>query len=245
MITVALACLRYLWVWVSLKLMLFYTRRRSGGEAADEAEMEVDRRVVPVMSLAGVRGAVTLAGVLSLPLMLVAENVTPEQQSIFLTARTQAIFLAAMVILISLVAASVLLPRLLRGQAMRVPDVSAEERREEDALRQAATAAIKAVEEASHEAAAGESELYAQAALRVIKTYKYRLADEPYVVDEGQSLRDADRIELKLRQTALKAERDTIAHLAQTQDRFSVRRPPSSRSASLRRMSACSTWRTS
>ncbi|MCL1825919.1 MAG: Na+/H+ antiporter [Betaproteobacteria bacterium] len=211
-ITVALIGLRYVWVWVSLRLMLFFARR-SGNRAGDEI-VEVDSRVVPVMSLAGVRGAVTLAGVLSLPLVMKHDG-SP------FPARDQAIFLAAMVILISLVAASVLLPWLLRGRAMSVPEVSVEERKEENAIRAAAAAAIKAVEEAGHEMAvndpdADEIGLYTQATQRVIETYRDRFADEPYAVDEGQFLRNADGIELKLRQIALKAERDTIARLAQT-----------------------------
>ncbi|MDR2881710.1 MAG: hypothetical protein LBV29_07410, partial [Azoarcus sp.] len=73
------------------------------------------------------------------------------------------------------------------------------------------------VEEASRKSTENESDetgLYTQAAQRVVESYRYRLADNPYVVDDGQSLRNADRVELKLRQVALKAERETIACLA-------------------------------
>ncbi|MCL2876759.1 MAG: Na+/H+ antiporter [Betaproteobacteria bacterium] len=208
-ITVTLLTLRYFWLWVSLHLTLFRDRR-SGSKPE-----KIDPRIVPMMSLAGVRGAVTLAGVLSLPLVMKHDGAP-------FPARDQTIFLAAMVILISLVAASVLLPRLLRGQAMNVPEVSVEERKEENAIRAAAAAAIKAVEDASHDMAkndpdAGKAGLYAQAALKVIEAYGYRITDEQlYVVDEGQTLRKADRVGRRLRQIALKAERDTIAHMAQT-----------------------------
>jgi CPA1 family monovalent cation:H+ antiporter len=209
-ITIVLAGLRYAWIWVSLRLMLFRARR-AGNEIDDD---EVDPRIVPVMSLAGVRGAITLAAVMSLPLVM-----KQDELQLPFPARDQAIFIAAMVILISLVAASVLLPRLLRGRAMSVPDASAEESKEENAIREAAVAAIKAVEEASHKMAENENDetgFCTQAALRVIETYRDRLADEPYVTDDGQSLCNADRVELELRQIALKAERDTIAHLART-----------------------------
>jgi len=207
LITVALISLRFIWIWVSVRLMLFRARRTG------KKPGEIDQRIVPIMSLAGVRGAVTLAGVLSLPLAM--------KHGLPFPARDQAIFLAAMVILISLVTASVLLPWLLRGRAISVPGVSVEKHREESAIRTAAAAAIKAIEEASrnmveNDPDASETELYTQAALRVIETYRYRLTDEPYVVDDGETLRNADRIELKLRQAALEAERNTIARLAQT-----------------------------
>ena len=207
-ITAALVGLRYAWVWVSLRLILF--RVRLSGKEPEE----LDSRIVSVMSLAGVRGAVTLAGVLSLPLMMKHDG-SP------FPARDQAIFLAAMVILISLVAASVLLPWLLRGRAMRVPEVSVEERREDEAIREAAAAAIKAVEEASHEMTekdpdAAASGFYAQVGLRVIEAYRYRLDDELSAVDDGQTLCNADRVELELRQVALDAERETFRRLARS-----------------------------
>jgi CPA1 family monovalent cation:H+ antiporter len=207
-ITAALVGLRYLWVWLSLRVVSFFSRR-----GRDEAiAVEVDPRIVPVMSLAGVRGAVTLAGVMSLPLIMKHDG-SP------FPARDQAIFLAATVILISLTTASVFLPRLLRGKAMDVPDVSAKERQEEDALREAAASAIKAVEDTCHEMAEkhpGEAELYTQTALRIVENYRYRLAEEAFSTEDGQTLRNVDKIDLKLRQIAWDAERKTFHRLAKT-----------------------------
>src|SRR5690606_27953894 len=60
-----------------------------------------------VLSFAGVRGTITLAGVMTLPLVL--------QDGSSFPARDLAIFLAAMVIILSMVIASVGLPALLRG----------------------------------------------------------------------------------------------------------------------------------
>jgi CPA1 family monovalent cation:H+ antiporter len=202
-IAVILAVLRYVWMWMSLRVLLL--RASLAGREVGE----VDSRIVPVMSLAGVRGAVTLAAVLSLPLLLKGSP---------FPGRDQAIFLAAAVILISLVGASVLLPRLLRGQEMTVPDVSTEERKEEEAIREASGEAIKAVERASHALATAnpdEAELYAQVALRVMERYQQRFApNEPYAVSDEESLRVADRVETELRQVALKAERETFFRLA-------------------------------
>ena len=59
------------------------------------------------MSLAGVRGAITLAGILTLPLAL--DDGTP------FPARDLAIFLAAGVIVVTLLAATFALPPILRG----------------------------------------------------------------------------------------------------------------------------------
>ncbi|MDR2881626.1 MAG: sodium:proton antiporter, partial [Azoarcus sp.] len=51
-ITAALIVLRFAWIWVSLRLMLLYARR-PWSRTANEID-EVDSRIVPVMSLAGV-----------------------------------------------------------------------------------------------------------------------------------------------------------------------------------------------
>jgi CPA1 family monovalent cation:H+ antiporter len=201
-ISFILAALRFAWVWVSLRLSLFHASRDA------DAMITPDWRLVAVMSLAGVRGAITLAGVLSLPLLLPDKSPFP--------ARDLAIFLAAMVILISLVIASVVLPRLLQG--LTVPDEPAELREEDEALHEAAVAAIQAVEEACHAMVtnnAAEAELYTQAAVRVMTNYQYRIAG----ADAGANshyLRASDRAEIALRLAALQAERETIFRLARS-----------------------------
>jgi len=203
-ITVVLGVLRYAWVWISWRALLLRARL-AGLEVKN-----TDSRVVAVMSLSGVRGAITLAGVLSLPLFL--SDGTP------FPARDSAIFLATAVILFSLAAASVLLPRMLKGLDVMVPEGSEEEREEEAAFREAASAAIRAIEDAGRGLVtddAIEAELHAQAVLRVIETYKFRLApEEAYVGSDGQSLCDADRVEMKLRIAAWEAERKTLRDLA-------------------------------
>ena len=70
-ITAALAALRFAWGYVSLRLRLFRRRHRSLSETAlHDMPQDVPLRLIAVMSLAGVRGAVSLAGVLGLPLLL-------------------------------------------------------------------------------------------------------------------------------------------------------------------------------
>src|SRR3546814_14732920 len=90
--------LRFRCVWLSFRLTLF----RVG-----QWKQSPNWRVVAAMSFAGVRGAITLAGVLTLPLAL--GDGSP------FTARDLAIFLAMGVIIFSLIVASIGLPLLLNG----------------------------------------------------------------------------------------------------------------------------------
>lgn len=201
-ITAILALLRFAWVWLSLRVSLF--KVREPGEPLHRP----DWRIVAAVSLAGVRGAITLAGVLTLPLLLPDGREFP--------ARDLVIFLAAAVILISLLLASLCLPRLLRG--LELPDEPAERREEDRARREAAAAAVAAVERARHAlsaASAADADLYTNAAVRVMANYQKRLDDSamPGGVD-AERLRQADRAEVALRLAGLQAEREAIFRLA-------------------------------
>src|SRR5690606_19356091 len=101
-INLGLAILRFTWVWVSL-----YISYRLAVRKGDKERSPPGFRLVAAMSVAGVRGAITLAGVLTLPLTLMDGSEFP--------ARDLTIFLAAGVIILSLTAASLVLPHLLRG----------------------------------------------------------------------------------------------------------------------------------
>ncbi|MEO7468261.1 MAG: Na+/H+ antiporter, partial [Sphingobium limneticum] len=103
-IVAGLALLRFAWVWASLHLTILRKTQRTGEMQSPEW------RLVAATSFAGVRGAITLAGVLTLPLAL--NDGTP------FPARDLAIFLAAGVIVVSLILASIALPFLLKGLTM-------------------------------------------------------------------------------------------------------------------------------
>ncbi|NMG35649.1 Na+/H+ antiporter [Azoarcus sp. TTM-91] len=200
-IMLVLALLRFAWVWVSLRWNLFRAYRRG------ESLAKPDVRLLLATSLAGVRGAITLAGVLTLPLMLPDGSPFP--------ARDLAIFLAAAVILVSLVVASIGLPRLLRG--LELPDEPAERREEDFARREAAAAAIAAVEKARHGLcgdSAIEADLYTNAAVRVMANYQHRLEDGNVGGVDAARLRQADQAEVALRLAGLQAEREAIFRLA-------------------------------
>ncbi|SFU84113.1 Na+/H+ antiporter [Pseudoduganella namucuonensis] len=198
-ISFGLMALRFIWVWATLRLTL-YKRRKSGEQPA-----KPDWRLLLATSLAGVRGAITLAGVMTLPLVLT--NGTP------FPARDLTIFLASAVILISLLAASIVLPRLLDG--VDFPDEPHEQQEEDRAREVAANAAIAAIERAQIElmSTSLEPDLYPQAAGRVIALYKHRLVEHAEQ-DEARQFRKIDEAEKQLRVAALQAERKAIFNLA-------------------------------
>jgi CPA1 family monovalent cation:H+ antiporter len=201
-INLGLAALRFAWVWVAMKGAALAARRRGA------IPHEPTPRLVAAMSVAGVRGAITLAGVLTLPLVLADGAPFP--------ARDLAIFLAAGVIILSLTAANLALPRLLAG--LEAPSEDAADAELDEARRAAAEAAISAVEEALHEMARGHSDadLYAEAAARVMDRYRRRV--EGHSTGENAArVRHIDRIERRLRLAGLRAERDTIYALARAQ----------------------------
>jgi Na+/H+ antiporter len=113
-ITAALGLLRYTWVWVSLRFTLLRAKRR-GAEAGSPP-----RRIIGAMSVAGARGAITLAGALTLPMAM--SDGTP------FPTRDLAILLASGVILTSLAIASLGLPLLLRGLHLPLDEGAADER---------------------------------------------------------------------------------------------------------------------
>lgn len=188
-----LACLRFVWVWVSLQLTLLRQKRRHDSPSW---------RIVAAFSVAGVRGALTLAGVLTLPFAL--NDGTP------FPARDLAIFLAMGVIVVSLIAATVFLPPLLHGLAL--PRETKQEEDETAARIAAAHKAIGAVEALHHRMAAGreDADLYLEAAARVTEFYRRRLETFTGTEETNSTSRDIADIEMKLRLAAVRAERDEI-----------------------------------
>lgn len=189
-INLGLAGLRFLWVWLSFRFTLF----RSGNW-----KQTPNWRIVAAMSFAGVRGAITLAGVLTIPLVLTDGTPFP--------ARDLAIFLAMGVIIVSLIVASIGLPLLLRGLEMPAEHSNVAE---EDAARIiAAEAAIAAVERAQHNMADGRSDadLYVAVAARIMESYRARIETRQANAGDSERGRHLEAIERDLRLAAVKAER--------------------------------------
>ncbi|MBS7457957.1 Na+/H+ antiporter [Coralloluteibacterium stylophorae] len=172
-ITVALGLLRFAWVWTSVRFSLFRRARRGDAEGRPHV------RTLAVTATAGVRGAITLAGVLTLPLVLPDGSPFP--------ARDLAIFLAMGVILLSLVIASIGLPLLARDlPELPQPPQGASEGH---ARAQAAEAALRRLEELGMDRTGilANDEVRNEASAHVESVYRRRL-------DYGQSAaEDAQR----------------------------------------------------
>ncbi|WP_296252897.1 Na+/H+ antiporter [Pseudomonas sp. UBA4194] len=193
-----LLALRFVWVqstWRSIAIV----RRLRGKSGLTKVP---DARSCWLLTVGGVRGAVTLAGVLSVPLLMAPGQDFPQRDLL--------IFIAAGVILLSLVAACIALPLLLRGVVASTDDGGREEVR--DAWRRIADAAIRSLEEEEPaEKAAGQDA--AQAALatelkgRIMSEYRHQL-DVFNDSAEAQALaRQMDQLERRLRIKALRAQR--------------------------------------
>jgi CPA1 family monovalent cation:H+ antiporter len=201
-IYLALAVLRFLWVWTSLRFTLFRAARKG------QKPFVPGWRLIAVTSLAGVRGTITLAGVLTLPLTMNDGSAFP--------ARELAIFLAAGVIVLSMIAASIGLPRLLKG--LELPPEPSRQEDEDRARIAAAEAAIQAIECAQHQMGEGRSDadLYADAGARIMELYRQRIDGRSKSGEEGALARRIDEIEHKLRLAGLRAERDEIFRIARS-----------------------------
>jgi Na+/H+ antiporter len=203
-ISLGLTVLRFLWVWVSLRLTVFKVRY------SGEKFIQPHWRLVLATSLAGVRGAITLAGVMTLPLAM--PDGTPFPQ------RDVTILLATAVILLSLVLASIGLPRVLQG--LEFPEESASRREEDRARRAAALAAIEAINRLPRDAAAlpADADVQSQSIAHVIGLYQHRLENQRDEDGKGERTRQANAIERELRLAGLQAEREAIFDLARHGD---------------------------
>ncbi len=202
-VVLGLAVLRYGWVWVSMQFTLFRARRRNDATASPP------RRIIAAMSCAGARGAITLAGALTLPLTL--NDGTP------FPARDLVIFLASGVILSSLVIAAVALPLLLRGLSLP-PDTGVAAARDHAKL-VAANAAIAELDRVQHRMAEGrdDADRFTDVAARLMDQYRERI-DSLSAVPEDHARRSEGMIEREMRLAAIRAERNAVFDLARRRE---------------------------
>lgn len=206
-LTTALALLRFAWVWTSVRFTMFTALKKGGHKAAkaEEGKVTVPLRLVAVVSVAGVRGAITLAGILTLPLLMSDGTAFP--------ARDLVIFLAAGVIILSLIVATLALPPLVKG--LEFPEDERLNAEEELARTSAASAAIHAIEKTLHELSEkrSDADMYAAAAVRVMGIYRRRLDDIAKTGDEKDEAKNILKIERYMRMVGLQAEREEIFRL--------------------------------
>lgn len=200
-INAALAALRFAWVWVSLHFTLFRAARR--GQEIRKPHW----KLLVATSLAGVRGAITLAGILTLPFFL-DDGITP------FPARDLAIFLAAGVIIFSLIAASVGLPFLLKD--LELPPEPDHHQEEDTARIASAEAAIRMIEKLQHAMSEGrtDADLYGEVGTRLMELYRQRIDGRSKIGDEAEEVRRMEEVDKRLRLAALRAERDEIFRLS-------------------------------
>jgi len=197
-IFLVLIALRFIWVQSIWRLSGLLRRWRG----KQELTMVPTARSCWILTVGGVRGAVTLAGVMSIPLLLNEGLDFPERELL--------IFIAAGVILLSLIVACIALPLLLRGIAQSSDDAMRTEVRE--AWRRTAEAAIHALEteeviDPDHPPDAAQAALAAELKARIMSEYRHQL-DVFNDSAEAQALASKmDDLEGRLRLKALRAQR--------------------------------------
>ena len=192
-ITAMLLGIRFVWAY------LFSQYEYRFGKMADSAKPSL--KLTLFVSLTGVRGTVTMVGILSLPMFIEGGNIFPQ--------RPLLLFLAAGTILLTLLLATVFLPLLSKGKMAGSEEggtIDLEEARRRILL--ASIARIKAEMNETNETAAYE----------LMDEYRLRFQQ---VQPEGEEAKEANKKyqrrmkEVRLR--ALRAERRYIQRLKKTQ----------------------------
>ncbi|WP_067704431.1 MULTISPECIES: Na+/H+ antiporter [unclassified Erwinia] len=202
MIYGALMIVRFSWLWM-MQLISKRVLKKSPMEFSSYSLREL-----LIASFAGVRGAITLAGVLSIPLYLTNGDAYP--------ARYELIFLATGVILLSLLVGVVLLPLLLRG----IPGMDKTAHRHEVQMARAVMAgtAIESLHKMEERLIADteeniDVELLKEVSSRVIGNMRRRVDGK----EDLERALFAENLERRFRLTALRAERGELYHLRATQ----------------------------
>jgi CPA1 family monovalent cation:H+ antiporter len=192
-IFLVLLVLRFVWVQSIWRLSIVLRRWRG----ADQITRVPGARSCWLLTVGGVRGAVTLAGVLSVPILMDG-NAFPERDLL--------IFIAAGVILLSLIAACIALPLLLRGIEKSPDDKRRDELR--DAWRKTAEAAIHALEaEEVMPQDAAQSALAAELKAQIMSEYRHQLEVFNDSAEAQALAFQMDLLERRLRLKALRAQR--------------------------------------
>jgi Na+/H+ antiporter len=205
-ITLALVVLRFIWVWVSLRFMLMRALHRG------EKRPKVGTRLVWTTALAGVRGAITMAGVLSLPLM--------KGDAVPFPVRELMIFLATGVILCTLLFGAIGLPLSVKG--LKIPGEDPRVREERKARALAAEAALRGIagEQQRVEGSGDENAvaLASRVAARVMADYQQRLEAAGEEGDVPEKARAEAGTERVMRLAALRAERRELYALRRSHE---------------------------
>ena len=205
-ITVALLAVR--WAWVTVAVVRSLRKAHNEGRVTDKPSHLLNLAT----TMAGIRGAVTLAGALSIPMALPSGDAFP--------ARHMLIFLATGVILLTLILGAISLPLILRFMPKHE---DTEQQQEERAARLAACkAAITSLTLSEEDKQSHDEQWVAQyqeVVGRIIQEYRSRIelleenlnktgTEETEEVVEERRQRYIREMELRLK--CLKVERDTL-----------------------------------
>lgn len=193
----ALMILRFGWLWLMKNISLYCMSKRP------MVFGEYSIREILIASFAGVRGAITLAGVLSIPLFLRDGSVFPF--------RYQLVFIATGVILFSLLCGVIVLPWLLQG--IIVSDKLLQRKEERMARAIAAEVAIESLykleERLIHSQEENiDSQIINEVSARVIGNLRRRIDGN----NDANSML-TEELERRMRLNALRAERGEYYHL--------------------------------
>lgn len=202
LIYLALIIVRFSWLWLMQRISLKFLKKRPMEFA------NYSLRELLIATFAGVRGAITLAGVLSIPLFLPNGDVFP--------ARYELVFLATGVILISLLVGVFVLPILLQG----IPGMDKKENMREMRMARVemAKVSIESLYKMEQRLANDKQEnidpeLLNEISSRVIGYLRRRIEGED---DLDKSL-FIENLERRFRLNGLRAERAELYHLRATQ----------------------------
>jgi Na+/H+ antiporter len=202
-VLLALVALRFIWVVLATTL-------RSGISRARGKHFPIPRLLaICATSVAGVRGAVTLAGILSLPLLLPDGKGFPN--------RALLISIAAGVIILSMLLAVIALPPLIRR--LPLPDANRVDGEIDTARRVMAEGAIREIEArlpaALDRRQGAARSAYEEAASRVLADYRLRLQGRDDDDEHQEQAQEDQRAEIALRLRGVRAERAEMRGLRQ------------------------------
>ncbi len=202
LIYLALMLLRFLWILL-LRYISPYTPFKKPMVFSSFTFKEI-----LIMTLSGVRGTVTLAAALSIPLLISTNPDIP------FPARYQVIFLAAGIIILSLISAALILPLLLRKKkGDETPKVAAETHAEEQEVRtEIATVAIEAVRKTAA-TMQEEREANEEEQLFITQIMNQVIGEIEQVNHMIQKTKENDALEVHIRLAAVRAERRKLYEL--------------------------------
>lgn len=198
LIYLSLMIVRFCWLWIMQRISQRFLKKHP---------MEFGSysfRELMIASLAGVRGAITLAGVLSVPRFLANEDAFP--------ARYELIFLATGIILFSLIVAVIILPVALRGvNGIDNSEHQCEIRKARATMASMAIESLHRMEEKlrTDEKETTDIELLREVKARVIVDLRRRIDDK----EDTEHASFVENLERRFRLTALRAERGEVYQL--------------------------------